>query len=68
MVKNVVNIAVCYSLAYGIAKPLASYLLSGLTVKIQENGAMLIGMTLFVIFNYIGQRYFAFKKAATDET
>ncbi len=56
------NIAVCYLLAYGIAKPLTLYLLSGLDRRIQENIAMLVGMFLFTGFNYLGQRLFAFKE------
>lgn len=58
----VLNILVCYLMAYGIAKPLALQLLSGASVSIQENVAMLVGMVLFTLLNYIGQRFFAFKK------
>lgn len=65
--KFIINIAVCYLLAYGIAKPLTANLLSSMPVKVQENGAMLVGMGLFVILNYTGQRYFAFKKSNKNE-
>lgn len=58
----VLNILVCYLLAYGIAKPTVLYLLQGYSITIQENIAMLVGMCLFVGFNYLGQRYFAFKE------
>lgn len=58
----VLNIFVCYLLAYGIAKPLTIYLLQGFSVTIQENVAMFVGMCLFTGFNYVGQRYFAFKE------
>ena len=57
----VVNIAFCYFIAYGAAKPFVRWILSGCSVKIQENGAMLVGMCLFVVLNYFGQRYFAFR-------
>lgn len=57
-----VNILVCYLLAYGIAKPVMRYLLSGYSVSIQENVSMVLGMVLFVGLNYVGQRFFAFKK------
>ena len=60
--KFVLNILVCYILAYGIAKPAALYALQNYSVAIQENVAMLVGMCLFVVFNYCGQRYFAFKE------
>ena len=59
--KFVLNISICYLLAYGIAKPLAVCMLSGLTKNVQENIAMLIGMCLFVALNYIGQRFFVFR-------
>ena len=52
----------CYLLAYGIAKPVMRYLLSGYSVSIQENVSMALGMILFVGLNYLGQRFFAFKK------
>ena len=55
------NIAVCYGLAYGIAKPLIRALMSGFEVTAQENVAMVCGMGLFVALNYLGQRFFAFK-------
>ena len=58
----VINITLCYLLAYGLAKPLAMRMLSGMTVTVQENVAMLVGMCLFVGFNYWGQRYFVFKE------
>ena len=37
--KFIINIAVCYVLAYGIAKPVVMYILSGAGQKIQENAA-----------------------------
>lgn len=61
-IKFVINITICYLLSYGTAKPLAAMILSSTTPVIQENGAMLTGMCLFVILNYCGQRFFAFKE------
>ena len=61
VVKFVVNIAICYLIAYGVAKPLVRAILNSQPVKIQDNGAMLVGMCLFVGLNYLGQRYFTFK-------
>ncbi len=55
------NILICYLLAYGIAKPLMIWILSGYSKTVQENVSMLLGMCLFVVFNYLGQRFFAFK-------
>lgn len=57
----VINISLCYLLAYGMAKPLVMHLLSDCTQRMQENIAMLTGMCLFVGLNYIGQRFFVFR-------
>ena len=62
VMRFVVNIGACYLIAYGIAKPLIAALMSGFAVSIQENVAMVCGMGLFVVLNYLGQRFFAFKK------
>ena len=62
-----VNILVCYLLAYGIAKPVMRYFLSGFSVSVQENVSMVLGMVLFVGLNYLGQRFFAFKKDSEQE-
>ena len=58
------SIAVCYLIAYGVAKPAVRALLSGCPVEWQDNGAMLVGAGLYVILNYFGQRFFAFRKNA----
>ena len=60
-----INIAVCYGLAYGIAEPLVRWLLAGATTTLRDNVAMLVGSCFFVGFNYLGQRFFAFR-ATTD--
>ena len=56
------NIALCYTLSYAVAKPVAAAIFSGLGKTATENISMLVGMSLFVILNYLGQRNFAFKK------
>lgn len=61
LLRFTLNILVCYLLAYGIAKPVMQWILSDFSVSIQENVSMLFGMCLFVIFNYLGQRFYAFK-------
>ncbi len=60
--KFALNVAVCYFLAYGAAKPLVLHLLSGQAIQVQENIAMLVGMCLYTGLNYLGQRFFAFQK------
>lgn len=56
------NIALCYLLAYGIAKPLVWELLASSTQSVRDNFSMLAGMVLFTAFNYAGQRFFAFRE------
>lgn len=58
----IINVAVCYVVAYGIAKPLVRYLMGGFSLKVQDNAAMLAGMVFYTGLNYFGQRFFAFKE------
>lgn len=59
-------IGVCYVLAYSAARPATAWLLNrllpegGLPVS-NDQIAMLVGQVLFTGFNYLGQRFFAFK-------
>jgi len=62
VVRFAVNIAACYLLAYGIAEPLMRWALSAASPALRDNAAMLTGMCLFVGFNYLGQRLFAFRE------
>ena len=62
ILKFIMNITICYVLAYGFAKPLVTWLLSGFSTNVQGNIALLVGMVLFVAFNYIGQRFWAFSQ------
>lgn len=63
VIRFVVNIAVCMVLAYGIAQRAVEAALSGtfLSPQLQGNLSMLVGMGLFVLLNYFGQRFFAFR-------
>ena len=63
VIRFVVNISVCYLLAYGLAKPAVSWALGGmgLSEQLQGNLTMLFGSGLFVLRNYFGQRFFAFR-------
>ena len=60
-VRFALNIAACYLLAYGIAKPLCRALLFGAAAGVRDNVSMFVGMCLFTGFNYLGQRFFAFR-------
>ncbi|WP_458400370.1 GtrA family protein [Mailhella sp.] len=61
VVKFTVNLLICYLAGYGIAKEAAELVLSGLDVVIRENIAMLVGMCLYTVLNYFGQRFWAFR-------
>ncbi len=69
IVKFVANIAICFTLANIIALPLVekfclahSLTMFGWSVEtFAGNASMIAGSCLFVTFNYIGQRFFAFK-------
>ena len=66
VVRFVVNISVCYLLAYRAAEPFAGKMLSMFGLKIEKNIleqiAMLFGMCFFIILNFWGQKIFVFKQ------
>lgn len=53
----------CWLLAYGLAQPIMARLLAGMALseKLKGNLTLLAGSGLFVVLNYGGQRWFAFK-------
>ena len=63
VLRFVINIAVCYLAAYGIAKPLCLRLMANASVSLRDNVSMLVGMVLFTGLNYLGQRLFAFRES-----
>ena len=67
-IRFAINIAICYVLAYGVAKPVVLLLLANYSLVVQDNVAMFVGMFLFTAFNYIGQRFFAFKESYNNKT
>jgi putative flippase GtrA len=72
----ILNIAVCYGIAYGAAKPVTAFLidflcgksetiaalLDPLGEKFRDNAAMFAGMCLFTALNYCGQRFIVFRQ------
>ena len=64
IVRFVLNIALCYLIAYGIAKPVINMMLGqmGLSVSIMEQISMILGMGIFIVINFCGQKFFVFKK------
>ena len=67
IIRFAINLTVCYLIAYGVAQPLALYLFQGAGEKLQGNIALGIGMGLFVLLNYVGQRFWAFKQDEATE-
>ncbi|WP_294472340.1 GtrA family protein [uncultured Intestinimonas sp.] len=63
-VKFAVNVAVCYALGYGLARGLMGLLApwSPLPPLWWERLSKLVGMGLYTVLNYFGQRFFAFRK------
>ena len=60
----VLNIVVCYLIAYSLALPLTRYALESMHFSkvVVENIAMLVGTGLFMVINYLGQKFFAFNR------
>lgn len=56
----VINLAICYFLAYFVAKKFVYLLLSTQSEKIRDNIALLSGMCLYTALNYLGQRLIVF--------
>ena len=67
IVRFAANIAVCYLVAYGLARPLVTALLSGAGEGLRDGVAMLAGMVIFTGLNYLGQRFFTFRKKSGGE-
>ncbi|MBS5134098.1 MAG: GtrA family protein [Oscillospiraceae bacterium] len=63
-VKFALNVAVCYLVAYGIAQPVMELLPQPVFVPAiwWERLTKLVGMGLYTVLNYFGQRFFAFQK------
>ena len=65
VIRFAINIAVCYLLAYGIARPVCRYFLSNAEIQIRDNVSMLAGMVLFTFLNFWGQKLFTFRSAGS---
>ena len=63
-VKFAVNVAVCYVVGYGLAKVLVPIPQQPNAVPViwVERLSKLVGMGLYTVFNYFGQRFFAFRR------
>ena len=64
IVRFALNIVVCYLIAYSLALPLTRAALESMhwSKTVVENVAMTVGTGLFMVINYLGQKFFAFKR------
>lgn len=63
----ILNLAICYFIAYVLAKIIICRLLASYPIAVQENMAMAVGMVLYTGLNYIGQRILVFKEGGSNE-
>ena len=57
-----VNIIVCYLAAFSVARPLVRKVLASQPQVIVDNVAMFLGMCMFIVLNFFGQKLFVFRK------
>lgn len=71
VIKFIINLVICYFISYSVAKPLCKYFLKKMlkidSVKIIEEVAVLVGMIIYTIINFCGQKFFCFKKKCFSE-
>ena len=63
-VKFAVNVVVCYVVGYGLARIIMGVppTLTALPAVWWERLSKLVGMGLYTVLNYFGQRFFAFRR------
>lgn len=59
------NIVVCYLAAFSVAQPLVRRILSAQPKTVVDNAAMVLGMGIFIVMNFFGQKIFVFQKTGT---
>lgn len=57
-----INIIVCYLAAFSVAQPLVEKVLAAQPKVIVDNIAMVLGMCIFIVMNFFGQKLFVFRK------
>lgn len=61
IIKFIINILFCYIISYGAIKKLILYIfLKEASIKTLENISMFLGMSIFIILNYLGQKFYVF--------
>ena len=64
IIRFIINIVVCYLMAYGIARPIIDAVLGRfeLSKSWMDQISMLFGTGIFIVINYFGQKFFVFQK------
>lgn len=62
----IINLALCYFIAYFAAKKAVYFLLSSSSEKFRGNVSLFCGMCLYTGLNYIGQRLMVFREQSED--
>ena len=66
VLKFILNITVCYVCSYSLAQMISRQFFTILnftdSVRISNNISMVFGSGIFIVFNYLGQRFFVFSK------
>lgn len=68
-VRFAVNIALCYVIGYSVAQPVVKLILSNANEWLRDNASFAVGIGLYSVLNYFGQRLFVFradKKESVD--
>lgn len=55
------EVAVCYIISHGVAKPLCELALASLDDALRDNIAMIVGLVFYAGTNYFGQKFYVFK-------
>lgn len=65
--RYVLEIAACYIISHGIAKPLCGLLLASYSASLRDNVAMVVGLVFFAATNYFGQKFYVFRSKPDKE-
>lgn len=65
LLRFAVNVAICYTIAFAVARPVTLWCLqvlgAGLSHAQAENIALTLGNVLYTVINYAGQKWFVFR-------
>ena len=62
VIKFIICILFCYSIGYGVARPIIRLIFQQANLSLQDNLAMIFGSGIFTVLNFFGQKFFVFTK------